>query len=141
MKKRILILLISTLMVLGVLTSCNTEKKEIIVPLSEEVELEIRRAYVEKIKLLDESFADVTEENVFVREYAGTYNGAAVVIISCSKFFELQVYSSEVVAGVTINYPDSARYEVWHNGKFYSLQSAYDASILSVEDLQKIAQQ
>ena len=46
---------------------------------------------------------------------------------------------TEVVGGVTINYPDGRSYTVWNDNVFYTVAEAYEKSILNIEDIKEIA--
>jgi len=50
------------------------------------------------------------------------------------------VIGTETVADIVFYYSDSNRIRVWYNGDFYSLQEAYEQTLLSYEDLQAIAE-
>jgi len=77
-------------------------------------------------------------EEIQIDEYYGTYNGCIAVMIygyGPYDFLGLTV----TVAGVEFYYGDGHRIGAWHDGSFYSLDSAYEKGLLTKEDLRNIA--
>ena len=76
-------------------------------------------------------------ENVRIRNYYGTYNGGVVMIIDGYRGFA-QALRDEEIAGITFKYSSSQGFEVWKNGNFYNLKSAYEKGILTKSDIETI---
>ncbi|MDE6850183.1 MAG: hypothetical protein K2J54_02530, partial [Clostridia bacterium] len=97
---------------------------------------------------------DVTEDEVTIRKYYGTYNGCVAVTVERTGAMHPAVYNPVVVeiGTVVFNYGYySPRITVWKMngdsnqsgdvkiGTFYTLQQAYDNGYLTHEDLMTIA--
>ena len=102
----------------------------------EKLMMQIRQDYFEQN--LQKYTPEYTVGDVTARPY-GIYGSSVPVMMSHrGALYDMRLWK-DVIAGVTINYTNGNRIFVWRNGKFYSLQEAYDRSFLTVEDLQKIA--
>lgn len=123
---------------MGVMTSLTgeaqkapekTEKKS--TAITDEMINEIKSAYIAA------SNNDwLTPEMIGIRSFGG-YNGAVVMFID-GPFASASVLTSETVDGVVFNYSSSQHMTVYFEGKFYSLQGAFDAGLLTHDDLESI---
>jgi len=75
----------------------------------------------------------------YVARYYGTFNGASVVIMGSMIDRPWDHGWSETVAGITFHHGNTARIYVWFNSAFYTLPEAYDQDILTLANLQLIA--
>ena len=80
------------------------------------------------------------DKRPWIFDYLGTYKGASVIIFcfgnTCLHYAEPK---TEVIAEIEFGYTTISKpIEVWKNGKFYSLQKAYDLGLLTLKDLQDI---
>ncbi len=75
----------------------------------------------------------------YVRNYYGSYNGAAVCLMDGTKTLYLTVVKVETVAGSEFIYGNSNTIQVWKDGNFYSLEEAYQKGFLTKEEIAIIA--
>ena len=80
-----------------------------------------------------------SEKSICISKCYGIYNECVVLIISPTDVTFPGICVDEEIAGVEFHYGNPNTIEVWCNHKFYSLQSAYQESFLTKEDLQAIA--
>ena len=71
----------------------------------------------------------VKEEKGYIYKYYGLYNSNLVVMMDTSKSAYYQKPYEEVIDGVKFTYQDSNRILVYSDGKFYSLQEAFDIGL------------
>ena len=98
--------------------------------LDEEKALEIRTAFYNEHKDSYKEFDHVT-----IYAFYGEYNGSYVVDIFRS--METMLYT-ETIDGFTFTYPTPNPLLVYIDGKFYRLQEAFDAGLLTHRNLQKV---
>ena len=68
----------------------------------------------------------------------GLFDDTCALFLDVRGMMYAQAITSETVAGYTFWYSCLHTMEVYHDGGFYSLQEAYDAELLSAEDLKVI---
>jgi len=74
-----------------------------------------------------------------IERYYGSYDGAVAVMLRGSKLEYTPAFYSETVAGSIIrcNYGNSVM--IWKDGSFFTMQEAYDQGILTVDQVEEIA--
>ena len=91
------------------------------------------------LALLEQIEAQYNEANPsnprFFMDYFGTYNG----YIALRSAGNLDVSFEEIVAGVTIKHPENRGITLWKNWQFYTLTEAYDQGLLTINNIQTIA--
>lgn len=114
MKKllRVIPLILAVCCVAILLTACQTPS--------------IEAAYA-KMKGVDE--ADVTYESY------GEFDGTHVLIMSHKDMFVTEAIHHETVDGVDFHFSVLISFDVFRNGKFYTLQEAFDNGWVSHENL------
>lgn len=134
MKKRLVRMLsvLLTVMLIFSLVSCDNSNGNDDT-LSEELETEIREAYLDWIP---NSSAIINQ--IHIKHFFCEYNGAYAVYIVGGIAYYYSV-TTEIVGGVRFVYPDSNRIRVYFNGEFFTLTQAYEQKILSKRNLRKIA--
>ena len=105
--------------------------------LDKEIEAEIRTAYYNLYKDAFDEYA-LSEDDMSLRYYGKFSNSYVMFIDSILSIFP-SVVSPEVIEGVTFEYGDPQRFEVYCNGKFYAVQQAYDNGLLTHDNLVDIA--
>ena len=118
-------------------SSTGSTKHEELPELSEEVEIQVKQTYLDYLHTLN-GYPEATLEDVLIRKYYGTYNGAVVVMMSTHFGDYATVVCIETIDGVEIGYPDMCYITIWKDGAFYRLQTAYDQGFLKRDDLLKI---
>ena len=112
-------------------------KKVILNDINIEIEQQILETYLnEHIKT---EYADATIDDVNILYYYGNYNGTYIVIMIDVYYGHFNWIGRENVAGVSITRPNSNPIRAWYNGKFYTLQEAYDNQYLTRSDFIDIA--
>jgi len=106
--------------------------------LSEELKLEIQKAYVENHNKNNPD-KPITQEDTGLYGYCGEYSGAHVVTILRSGCQYPAIIESIIVNGeeISYSYPPPS---VYKNGKFYGVESAFEKGILSAEDIKALAE-
>ncbi|MCL2032920.1 MAG: hypothetical protein FWG96_06625 [Methanomassiliicoccaceae archaeon] len=105
-------------------------------PLGKDVEMKIKQDYLDfHVKHIN---PDATADDVWLLGCCGIYDGCVAVMMDYSLSRYLTATGSETVGGVTFYYGNSNRILVWEDGNFHSLQEAYDAGLLTKDDLIKI---
>ena len=69
----------------------------------------------------------------------GIYNGC--VALTLERSFHVDIEHTEIVAGFEFTYPDSNSMCIWNDGKFYSMQEAYNNGVLKYDDIVEIYEQ
>lgn len=100
---------------------------------SKETEAEIIHAYWEKYCRIK----SIPEHYLAIRVY-GVFEDAYVFFMDGGEKRELYEEETVTVADVAFHYPSTLRLRVYHAGKIYELQAAYEAGILSTEDLEAL---
>ena len=104
--------------------------------LSDNKRTEIVRDYFDANK----NFGIGHVSDVFITHYYGSYNDAFAVIIQVSGIASTTVITKESINGVLFIYSDGGtKIQIWKDGTFYSLQSAYENELLTKSDLKEIA--
>ena len=79
--------------------------------------------------------------NMSIVGYHGTYNGSIVVTASLNDLFD---YHDSMIdhcfSGVMISYTASTQMFVWKSGDVYTIKEAWDSGILTVSNMQSIAE-
>lgn len=83
-------------------------------------------------------YTNLTCDQVRLR-FMGVFDDVYVMFVDVKDMLYADVISTEVVAGFKFVYTCSQHMQVWHDGTFYSLQLAFDAGILTSEDLRILA--
>ena len=71
-----------------------------------------------------------------IMRYHGTYNGSVVVSFDGMAY---QPFKKLDIAGITFLFGGMYTITVWKEGRFYTLEEAYDAGLLALEDLETVA--
>lgn len=74
-----------------------------------------------------------------IERYYGSYDGAVAVTLTGSQSAYFQAMYTDIVAGIEIIYSYYNFIKVWKNGCFYTMQEAYDQGILTVDQVEEIA--
>ena len=98
--------------------------------------IEITTEEEQKIKELYAQTYDLDEEglDIFVK---AIINGAYAVEAKTPE--QMGKESAEIVCGIEFAYDDVHPWRIYHNDTFYSLSEAYEASLLTEEDLYKLS--
>ena len=88
---------------------------------------------------LEDYLADYSVDKVSIDNYYGTYNGCVPVMIDHESLRYLAELWNMTVAGITFYFAGGQGIDVWYNGDFYSLESAYAQGLLTKDDLRNIA--
>ncbi len=105
--------------------------------LSEELKLEIQKAYAEYHNKNNPD-KPITQEDVFVFGYRGEYSGAHVITIHVSGYSYPALSDYITVNGEKIRYGSTPPH-VYKDGEFYGVDSAFEKGILSAEDIKSLA--
>lgn len=119
------------MLVLCLFAGCQTDMAKISV--SKETEAEIIHAYWEKYCRIK----SIPEHYLAIRVY-GVFEDAYVFFMDGGEKRELYEEETVTVADVAFHYPSTLRLRVYHAGKIYELQAAYEAGILSTKDLEAL---
>ena len=103
-------------------------------PLGAETEMRIKQDFLEFHTKPFSRNPDATVDDVVIKEYYGTNNICAAVLMT-DAFSAYLCINSETIDDITFYYNSSNRMLVWENGKFHRLQEAYDKGLLNKEDL------
>ena len=139
-KKFVLIGVMGMLLMTALLIcSCDVPGKTKDTGLSADIEKQIRQAFLDELHSKGGSWLNYTINDVWIEKYYGTYNGCVVVMMTGEGIVYSQVTGGENIDGIIIGYPNSNRIKAWKDGKFYSLQEAFDKGFLNKEDIEIIA--
>ena len=106
--------------------------------LSAETEKRILQEYC-KIKTKEEGFEWYVND-VWVSDFYGAFNGCfAVNIRDNYPHPDVETYFYEYIGGIMFHCYGGRIPYLWKDGRFYSLQEAYDLGLLAREDLKIIA--
>lgn len=97
----------------------------------EETYIRIKEDYISTSAL----YSKYTIDDVDITCFSGSYNGAYVMMISIHNSLALDVYVEKNVGGVNFTFPTSRELKVWKDGRFYSLEEAYEKGLLTTDDL------
>lgn len=81
---------------------------------------------------------NTTVDQVRLR-FMGVFEDAYVMFVDVKGMMYAEVINTENVGGIQFVYSCSQHMQVWHEGEFYSLRLAYDAGLLTTEDLRQLA--
>jgi hypothetical protein len=98
--------------------------------ISEDTQHSIKYAYCEDAK-------DITVDEVSLRVF-GVFENVYVLLVDVSSYGYPSVNVSEMVGEFAFWYSSGHTMEVFHDGSFYSLQEAFDADLLTTDDLQAV---
>ena len=70
----------------------------------------------------------------------GVFHGVYVMFIDVRNMMYADVITTDNVGGFRFVYSCSQRMQVWCDGQFYSLQQAYEAELLTQDDLRLLSQ-
>lgn len=70
----------------------------------------------------------------------GVFEETYVLFVDVKGMMYAEVITEENVGGIRFFYSNSHKMQVWHDGRFYSLMEAYDAGLLTKQDLQRLSQ-
>ena len=108
------------------------------VELSEEQEIRIKNDFLDfYFGDSSNSIEDYTIEGVKIKHYFGTYNGCVVMFINGYQGFG-QALRAGGTADISFKYSSAQGFEIWKNGDFYDLDSAYEKGILTKPDIEAI---
>lgn len=79
----------------------------------------------------------VTADDIKIRYYFGTYNDCVVMLIHGYAFSSGYAVSDEI-ANAGFDYKNIEYLDVWHDGRFYIVKTAYMEGLLAKADLEKI---
>ncbi len=125
--KRIISLLIATVLLLGVFSGC--QPSEALSP-AEKKDLEIRQAYADRRGSWYNA-SELTLRIVWQRDdiYALYVDGP---------FGFMEALEIITIEGLTFVFPDSQPLYIYVDGQFYTLQESYENSVLTKEDLESL---
>lgn len=108
------------------LAGCNNEEQ-----LGYFKEQKIKKDYISQFDI-----SDVTANDVVLDYYGGNYNGYEIVMLDTECHDpETRV---EQIGDSSITYYDSNQLYAWKNGNFYTLDSAYEAAVLTDLELREL---
>ena len=81
---------------------------------------------------------NVTMEQVKLR-FMGVFGEVYVMFVDVKGMMYAEVITTEKVGGVSFVYSNSQKMQVWFDGEFYTLAQAFDAGILTQEELQTLS--
>lgn len=110
-----------------ILTACSDGKSN---SGANSTEYEIKAAYAKK--------HNVPADTVYFTSY-GEYNGAHAIMITAEGFTAGDAITYETVGGIILTYPTTHKMDVYYEGKFCSLPTAYETGLLTDSDLIEIA--
>lgn len=96
----------------------------------------IRTDYLNIYLLPDDKDAKI--DRVMIKHHYGEFNNSHVVMMTDNDMDVRPTLGEETIDGVTIKYNNSYRIKVWNQGKFYTLEEAYEANLLQINDITKI---
>ena len=96
---------------------------------------QIRQDYFQR---LDNAYGNIKFEDVYVRKLYGAYNDSIAVLMWIYGFDPPPAIVTIEVEGSEFHFHSGRPIMVWNNGNFYSLQSAYDEGLVSMENLEQI---
>jgi hypothetical protein len=114
--------------------SSQVKKQE---PLSAEMERKIKQDYWKLYFEDDPYYANGYSYEDIKIHYYGTYNGCVVMFIDSYRYYT-QAERTEEVAGITFYYSSGQGFEIWRNGEFFDLKSAYEQGFLTKADIEAI---
>lgn len=79
----------------------------------------------------------ITADDIKIRYYFGTYNDCVVMLIHGYAFSSGHAVSDEI-ANAGFDYKNIEYLDVWHDGRFYIVKTAYMEGLLTKADLEKI---
>ena len=112
-------------------------------PLKTKTEMKIKQDYLKSY--IRPICPDAAIDSITIEKYYGTYGGCVAVLMSGGGLGYSLALETEVVGGVTIQYFSSNKMLIWEDGnfgkegKFYSLQEAYNKGLLTKGNLRKIS--
>ena len=77
---------------------------------------------------------------VKVYSYYGTYNGFAAIYYDCGELAYTEAVWTEYVAGYEFVYGDGNSIKFWKDGTLYTMKRAYEAGVLTKEQVGRIAE-
>lgn len=150
MIKKVICLGVVLVMCLAAFTGCNqklekdlsmketriaeleSERREFF-GISKETEDQIKQDYLEKL-----NDSNITIEDIYIYRYFGIYNESVAVIMALYGISPPPSIDEIVVEGFEFSFNTGRHISIWKSNVFYSLQNAYDESILIIDDLEKI---
>lgn len=137
MKKSVIKLLTALLIFILVFSLGSCGEDNFI--LSEEMEMEIKEAY-----LANSKNDKLTIDDIAIRHYLGTYHGSSAIIIK-GNCLAIPVLKGANVAGTIFLWPneDIGGQEpivIYKAGHFYDLLDAYKLGLLTKKDVKKLAE-
>jgi|GEM_PF-6241398 len=134
-----ILLLCGALLLLGAgcnnntLATNNPEKAVQILKLDAETEIFIRHDYFRQLGDTNVDFKDI-----FIKRYYGTYAGSIAVIMAINGAFPPPAIDEIEVEGFVFLFNTGWHITIWHEGEYYSIQNAYSAGLLTIDDLRTI---
>lgn len=107
-------------------------------PLSIEQECQIKQTYLNFL-LKQQCCTEAKINDVQIDKYYGTYNNSIAVMMRDQFHGYAGIIWEEVVGDVKFCYYDSRRILIWKEGRFHTIQSAYEQGFLTEINLKKIA--
>ena len=98
------------------------------------VALTLRKDYLEQLRS-EYPEEEITLEDIWVSTYYGTYSGCEIVYMG-APFVYTDAERSVVVAGYIITLGSSRKLYVHKDAHFYTLNEAYNAGYITVEDVE-----
>jgi hypothetical protein len=84
------------------------------------------------------TYPNITVDQVRLR-FMGAFGSVYVMFVDVKGMMYAEVINTENVGGIQFVYSCSQHMQVWHEGEFYSLRLAYDAGLLTTENLRQLA--
>jgi len=140
MSKKIALLSLYAFLLMPLFLSCqNTADTNTSTPtLDSELELKMRKDYQQYLIAIDGSPENWKLEDIGVQWYYGNYSGCEVVYMWCATLpYTLMIRNVEI-AGYTIVFGTGQEAYAYRNSEFYTIKEAYDAKLISKNDVYNI---
>ena len=143
MFKKIIILVSLVMLMIPVMSACNKYSGEYMKDpesLSSAAVLRMRKDYLKMIKPPLPQGLEYKLKDIWVQKHFGTFSGCEVVYMgSCLGYTNAECPVE--IAGYMIVFPNSKEVYAYKDSKFYTLKEAYNAGLITKEDVYEIGKQ
>lgn len=127
-------------------TSVDKAKSETIIKINkilskeEDIKLQARQTYLEKILKLKNQAATIDDVSFLDNKFLGIYNGSLVAVFYGGKYHGpfLDVEVSIEIAGLIFAWSQGYPILVWNKGEIYEFAEAFKKNLLTKENIAKI---